>query len=167
MRNHKTQPKFPPITFKLILHCELHAAGLPELKLRLHWQLGIQVFRHALAHTGTDFVNVAVDHRERFTVMIPKYTCKCLVCWDTHAAIDTKYSYIKVILFGSKMFTWRGWQPWWLLCFIWDILINHEFWYQFHLNRLKNIEVVGVWIFANGLTWKQPYCRLSDITQPN
>ena len=30
-------------------------------------------------------------------------------------------------------------------------LINHEFWYQFHLNRLKNVEVVGVWIFANGL----------------
>ena len=28
--------------------------------------------------------------------------------------------------------------------FIWKILINHEFWYQFHLNRLKNVEVVGV-----------------------
>ena len=24
-------------------------------------------------------------------------------------------------------------------------------WYQFHLNRLKNAEVVSVWIFANGL----------------
>ena len=31
------------------------------------------------------------------------------------------------------------------------VLINREFWYQFYLNRLKNVEVVGVWIFANGL----------------
>ena len=29
--------------------------------------------------------------------------------------------------------------------------INHGFLYQFHQNRLKNREVVGVWIFANGL----------------
>ena len=30
-------------------------------------------------------------------------------------------------------------------------LYDHEFWNQFHLNRLKNVEVVGVWIFSNGL----------------
>ena len=37
----------------------------------------------------------------------------------------------------------KGTAPWWLLCLIWKILINHEFWYQFRRNRLKNVEVMA------------------------
>ena len=32
---------------------------------------------------------------------------------------------------------------------------------------VKNVEVVGVWIFENRLLWKRPYCRLRDVAQPN
>ena len=57
---------------------------------------------------------------------------------------------------GSVLFQWdtvkrmvslddlEGTATLMITSFIWKILVNHVFWYQFHLNRLKNVEVVAV-----------------------
>ena len=81
-----------------------------------------------------------------------RHMCVCL-CNST----AKKWEQNKLILLTTLLFRhliggrFRGRQPWWLLCFIYNILVNHEFWYQFRLNRLKYVEVMGLWIFANGL----------------